>query len=143
MSRLYKIIKENPVYLIYLPLGIHWCLIFTLSSLPGEDYIPTIDLGDKVDHFAAYFVLSVFLYLAMIMQKKYPRFKEFPVKYTFIIAFFYGVFDEFHQLFIPGRYFDLFDLLADVVGTILALYIVHLLHNKVIIVNRKQAQEQM
>jgi VanZ family protein len=35
-----------------------------------------------------------------------------------LISALYGVSDEFHQTFVPGRTFDRFDLLADAVGSI-------------------------
>jgi VanZ family protein len=36
----------------------------------------------------------------------------------FIITLLYGIFDEVHQIFIPGRYFDLLDLAADTTGVV-------------------------
>ena len=131
LAQFYKKIEDYPVWFAYIPLGIHWCVIFALTSLPGSDNTYTFKLGDKIDHFAAYFVLSIFMYLTMIMQNKKILFKEYPFKYSFIIVFFYGVFDELHQIFIPGRSCDIFDLLADVLGSILALLIMHMLYNKV------------
>ena len=34
------------------------------------------------------------------------------------IASLYGVTDEYHQLFVPGREFDVLDLVADTIGSI-------------------------
>ena len=35
-----------------------------------------------------------------------------------VISSLYGVSDEYHQLFVPGRSFDLLDMLADAIGSI-------------------------
>ena len=40
---------------------------------------------------------------------------------AFVIAVLYGVSDEFHQSFVPGRTPDAADVLADAVGAALAL----------------------
>src|SRR5262245_18792144 len=36
-----------------------------------------------------------------------------------VISMLYGVSDEFHQRFVPGRTFDVFDMLADAIGSVL------------------------
>jgi VanZ family protein len=36
-----------------------------------------------------------------------------------VISILYGVSDEFHQRFVPGRTFDVFDMLADAIGSVL------------------------
>jgi len=35
-----------------------------------------------------------------------------------VIASCYGVFDEYHQMFVPGRTFDRLDMLADAIGSV-------------------------
>jgi VanZ family protein len=35
-----------------------------------------------------------------------------------VISTLYGVSDEYHQLFVPGRSFDVFDMLADFIGSV-------------------------
>ena len=35
-----------------------------------------------------------------------------------VISSLYGVSDEYHQLFVPGRTFDVFDMLADAIGSV-------------------------
>jgi VanZ family protein len=34
-----------------------------------------------------------------------------------LISTLYGVSDEYHQLFVPGRTFDVFDIVADAIGS--------------------------
>ena len=35
-----------------------------------------------------------------------------------VISSLYGVSDEYHQVFVPGRTFDLLDMLADAIGSV-------------------------
>ena len=35
-----------------------------------------------------------------------------------LISTLYGVTDEYHQLFVPGRSFDVFDMAADAIGSV-------------------------
>jgi VanZ family protein len=35
-----------------------------------------------------------------------------------VISSLYGVFDEYHQLFVPGRSFDVLDMIADTIGSV-------------------------
>ena len=36
---------------------------------------------------------------------------------AFVISSLYGVSDEYHQLFVPGRSFDVLDMVADAIGS--------------------------
>jgi VanZ family protein len=36
-----------------------------------------------------------------------------------VISTLYGVSDEYHQLYVPGRSFDVFDMLADLIGSVI------------------------
>lgn len=108
--------NNNRVFIfIYLPLIIHWLTIFILTSLPS-DQLPSVEIGDKVNHFLAFFVLAFFLNLTMKYQTKYPSLKESGLLITLIIASFYGLLDELHQLFIPGRSAEVLDWIADSIG---------------------------
>ncbi len=130
LKQFYKILSNHRQFLVFFPLGIVWVTIFTLSSLPSPITYPTINLGDKIDHFFAFFVLSILLSLSLHFQNKYPNLRKRIYFYTFVITISYGIFDELHQLFIPGRFFDLLDLLADFIGTITGIYLVKLLFHK-------------
>lgn len=106
-----------------MPLLIYWIILFILTSLPSNK-LPEIGLSDKIEHFGAYLVLSFLLNMAFRFQKKIKLFSERPNLYSFLFVFIYGIFDEIHQAFIPGRYCDLFDLIADTIGAILGLIII-------------------
>lgn len=68
---------------------------------------------DKVAHGGAFLVLSGFLTLATGR----------PVLAA-LLATLYGLSDEVHQAFVPGRYSDPLDLLADAVGAAMGAWLV-------------------
>jgi VanZ family protein len=77
---------------------------------------------DKVLHFVAYALLSALFLRAF----KTSRIKN-NVKLMFILSVllssFYGISDEIHQHFVPYRSADLMDVLADMLGGIMGVYI--------------------
>lgn len=87
----------------------------------------TLDVSDKIEHFGAYGLLSVFLYLNLYFQNKFEILKKFPGTFTILIASIYGLLDELHQLLVPGRSADVLDWLADFSGSILAVLIIRYL----------------
>jgi VanZ family protein len=58
--------------------------------------------------------------LRALAQGQWNRVTAGRVVLTIAIAAAYGLSDEFHQRFVPGRFFDLRDLLADAIGAGLA-----------------------
>ncbi|AFH49571.1 Putative membrane protein [Ignavibacterium album JCM 16511] len=108
--------NNNRVFIfIYLPLIFHWLTIFILTSLPS-DQLPAVEIGDKVNHFLAFFVLGFFLNLTLRYQTKYPSLKKNILLITVIVAAGYGLLDELHQLLVPGRSAEVFDWVADFIG---------------------------
>ncbi|MEW6601564.1 MAG: VanZ family protein [Nitrospirota bacterium] len=90
-------------------------LIFYLSS-KNNLHLPALPKNfDKVIHMCAYIPLAYLLYLSLK--------KTGISKYIFVLAVIfgitYGITDEFHQSFVPGRDASVGDLLADTVGAFL------------------------
>jgi VanZ family protein len=123
---LLEYLRKNKIYLIYLPLGLYWIALFIATSIPTE-YIPAVGVSDKLNHFFAYLVLSVLLYLTFIFQEKAPLLREYPATFTLLIGSVYGIIDELHQLLIPGRHAEVLDWIADFIGVIAGVLIVKLL----------------
>ncbi len=63
--------------------------------------------SDKVAHALAYFVLGGFASLATGSRPAGA-----------LLAVLFGISDEIHQSFVPGRFPDLWDLVADAVGAL-------------------------
>jgi len=105
------------LFFLRIPLFIHWVTIMILTSIPLES-LPSVRLGDKFEHFLAFFVLGFFLYLNFLFQNKIKLFQKYPFTFTLLLCAAYGAFDELHQLFIPGRSAEFIDWIADFLGAI-------------------------
>jgi VanZ family protein len=93
-------------------------VIFFLSSIPGKAMPPIPALQyDKVIHALVYFVLGVLFCLALRQTSSMPTRRI--VALAAFLSLAYGLSDEFHQLFVPGRSADLYDALADGIGGLL------------------------
>jgi VanZ family protein len=120
---LLKYLEKRKVYLVYLPLIIYWIALLTGTSFPTTA-LPKVGIGDKFMHFGAYFGLGVLLNLSLIFQNKFPKMKVQNNLYTIGIGSLYGIFDEVHQSFIPGRSMEFMDFVADFFGLVLAVVFV-------------------
>ncbi|BHH84028.1 VanZ family protein [Desulforhopalus sp. 52FAK] len=93
--------------------------IFFLSHQRGDEItLPDFSNSDLVAHMLAYGVLAATILYAW--EKSYRTL--YPVKVillTVITCLIYGISDEFHQSFIPGRYVSVLDVVADTVGPLL------------------------
>jgi len=132
--QLYNLFLSNKKKYLYIPLGLYWLLIFILTSIPGRSMPKIFGFSDKIKHFGAYLVLAFLLNFALIIQKKYSLINKYSIIFTFLIVLFYGLFDEVHQIFIPGRFFDWWDLVANGVGSLLGIILVKV----IIIFNQKK-----
>ena len=111
-------VKESRLnfFLFYwFPVLFYCGIIFTLSSFSFD--LKTVESlhVDKIVHLIEYFLLGVLASRAF--NNSFPRVAVF--KYYFLIILFcslYGLSDEIHQLFVPGREFSGADILADVLG---------------------------
>lgn len=84
-------------------------IISYLAFLPNYDNLPqVVSISDVINHFAAFFTLSFFLY---------KGFNTTIVK-LFLILSIYGLFIETVQYFLPNRVFSLEDIFVDLVGVI-------------------------
>jgi VanZ family protein len=99
-------------------------VIFFLSSMPGDRLVlPPIVNIDKVAHMAIYGLLALTVFYAFggsSLDRLHPSMISLLV---ILICTLYGLSDEFHQSFIPNRSADVFDVLADCIGAIIACII--------------------
>ncbi|MFH1413769.1 MAG: VanZ family protein [Candidatus Omnitrophota bacterium] len=93
-------------------------VIFILSSIPGSE-IPSIFLfQDVFAHLFIYFVLAWFF--ARALKNTDPKIKSAKVIiYTVLFGVLYGVTDEFHQAFVPYRYFSGMDMFFNGIGSLI------------------------
>lgn len=105
----------------WLPVFIWAFLIFYLSSLP----IPAVSAVGwqefavkKFAHMVVYGVLAILLYRTL----KFENIRRAAILSVAISAL-YGVTDEYHQSFTPGRGPSIKDVIFDTIGAYLAVYV--------------------
>jgi VanZ family protein len=117
----------------YLP-AVLWLIFVTgLSVTPGVP-LPKFDLfsPDKLGHVAAYGLLSGLLLWGIFRSKKrLPNWKEGLL--IFSLSTGYGILIEFVQgAFIPGRFYEVDDMIANAAGAALAWGASYLLLRKIV-----------
>tara|TARA_B100000945_G_scaffold161492_1_gene129670 strand:- start:713 stop:1105 length:393 start_codon:yes stop_codon:yes gene_type:complete len=104
----------------YITFSIIWMMfIFFLSSQSNEKFqevsysIKWLKFQNFIAHFTLYFILGFF----------FINFLHFYIKNTikkilsyFLLIIFYSVFDEIHQHFVPGRFFEIIDIFINIIG---------------------------
>ena len=125
---MFKYLEKRKVWLVYVPLAVYWLMLIIGTSLP-LNRLPTIGLSDKISHLLAYFGLSVLLNLTLIYQRKSKFLFDKAGWVAILICLVYGVVDELHQMFVPGRLADTLDWLADSTGTIFGVLFLNFLIN--------------
>ena len=121
----YKEIKNlnwKKILKYWAPVILYAALIFIISSLSlPQQELPGLPYLDKVLHLIEYSILGFLLYRAFINSDN-----KFLVKYcvllTILTAVCYGLSDEYHQLFVPTREFDLYDVLFDGIGASISVF---------------------
>jgi len=88
-------------------------LLFLLSSIPGGVGGLALPISDKLVHAALYAVLGSALAFG---RARSPM--VVPHLVLLCLGALYGVTDEVHQAFVPGRSPDIADWIADVVGLV-------------------------
>ena len=92
-------------------------VVFTLTSIP-KLHSPVHDSlnVDKLAHFLVYTIFA-YLFMKMSVQEKYSQ----RLKLLCLFAVIIPIFDELHQIPIPGRTFSFFDICADFLGFLVVI----------------------
>ena len=111
---------------VALVLALAWAaLIFYLSSRSTLPIPLLFPMQDKLMHFTAYGVMG-FLVSAARQHAARGNPAAF-IMTSVVLCGLYGLSDEYHQSFVPGRDPDVFDLCADVVGALAGTLLVYML----------------
>ncbi|MEZ5284442.1 MAG: VanZ family protein [Vicinamibacterales bacterium] len=109
---------------LWLPVLAYMALLFGLSAQsgpPGEGTLPDwlVELPDWLQHGIAYAGLAL-VTLRATSGGRWRGVGAWAVALAWLCAVAYGLSDEFHQSFVPGRTPDLRDIAADATGAALA-----------------------
>ena len=115
--------RQITAVLRMVPLAVAMGTIFFLSHQPGDELsLPAFPGSDKVAHGLAYGTLGAAVYFAFADRRK--------IAYSWTIAAIaititlgYGILDEFHQSFVPGRDVSGGDILADFLGGCVGIFL--------------------
>ena len=109
------------VRFIFLALAILWAgVIFYLSSQPSIDTPSLFPGQDKLFHMVAFGILGFLLMGGMKITSSSYQTRQ--VGFVVVLVVLYGLLDEFHQYFVPGRTMDIYDALADAAGGLLGAW---------------------
>lgn len=102
--------------------------IFYISSLTFEPSVPGTNILSMLYHILAFFFFSLFLLISLTKGKG----KFLPFTLAILISIAYGISDEIHQFFVPGRYCGLFDVGLDSLGILFAsmIYFISIKYRK-------------
>jgi VanZ family protein len=102
--------------------------IFYISGLQGGPAITfSFPLKAVIYHIGIFFLFCMFLMIALSRGKS----KDW-LFFAIIFSFFYGITDELHQHFVPGRHVSVGDFLINAVGITFAslIYYIRFVQNK-------------
>lgn len=108
---------------LLLPVG-HMGALYYASSIPGGDPRLALGLPDYMLHGGAYATLALLWRFALSRSFRTPPRQAAALAWFFSFA--YGVLDEIHQSFVPGRDPSVSDLAADGLGAGMALLLLAL-----------------
>jgi VanZ family protein len=100
-------------------------LIFALSAQPHP--LPDLPYGWDPEvvgiagHFLEYAILAALTLRALSRSVDPPEARRRAFTMALAITLAYALSDEIHQLFVPGRAFQLFDLAVDTAGALVGL----------------------
>jgi len=116
--------KFSKFIIFWLPVLVWGTVIFAFSSRPStptsqifwEDFILK-----KMAHVTIFGIFCSLVYRALKKSLSKQKYMEY---LSIALTFLYGVTDEIHQSFVPGRDSTLRDMLIDTFGGVLAMYLI-------------------
>ena len=102
----------------WLPVIVYCTAIFIQSSFPTTEQLPSWPFLDKILHVAAYALLG-FLVFRALATGHLTNNLNLALIISALFAGLYGLSDEWHQSFVPGRSAEAADALADLIGGML------------------------
>lgn len=90
-------------------------VIFFFSSLTHTDLKQMPEVSDILTHGAVYGLLGALLYFSF---SRYPSVK------AVLLSSLYGISDEFHQSFVPGRTPEIKDLIVDTAAALISVLVI-------------------
>lgn len=84
----------------------------------------------KLAHFTEYFILGILVYNLISSYNKRTYM-------ALIICILYAISDEVHQIFVPGRSCQMYDILIDSLGSLVGIFLIFVC-NKILGIGKKK-----
>lgn len=98
-------------------------ILISIQSHIGEDKLsPSLASSDKVAHFVIFGLLGWLLARAFYKEKN-TFLQQNYFWLVLVVVVIFALIDEIHQHYIPGRYSDIWDWIADLSGALVFLII--------------------
>ena len=110
-------------------LSIVWAMIIALLTLTsgGMEVDSEYENVDKVAHAFTFLILSFLLIVGFKKECNYLFHMD--VRYSSVLlAIMYGVTIEFLQILVPGRQFELMDIVANSVGSVFGMLLFYIVY---------------
>lgn len=100
-----------------------WTALVLIGSLLPKYNVPQqfLQLSDKLLHVLMYFLLCFLVGIGLTKQNKYPEARVKAIIVAIVYSAFIGILMEVLQEFVPGRYGDWKDMVANLIGVLLAV----------------------
>jgi VanZ family protein len=108
------------------PVVVWMVFIYVMSSIPKLPHVPLFFDANTVAHALVFGVLFLLGERAFFYQHRSPILKRNSFWAAFALTCVYGILDEIHQSFVPGRTPDAMDVLADATGAIVMMLVLRL-----------------
>ena len=105
--------RRRIVWPVALAVAITWCSSRSVDGIPGA-----FEGRDKLVHFALYGLMATLVARIQAVARTRPL----GMYAAILIVSVFGVTDELHQHFTPGRSMDVWDWVADTLGAVLATF---------------------
>jgi len=127
LRQVWHFVIINYFVFFWVPVYAYMGMIFQLSSMPNPMSLPAASWALFVFGSSATYVLHTLEYLGLsfilAVALRHSR-HEFLIKHSYIIGFaiaaLFGISDEIHQIYVPGRECSIWDMGADSLGAFLA-----------------------
>lgn len=104
--------KRGTLFIYWFFTIIYMAIIFYLSSQKWPEVLGGFEISDKLIHTLVYIPLAFLLYNSLVKS----GIRKYAFVFAFLLTTIYGISDELHQAFVPGREASLFDFFADSFG---------------------------
>jgi len=101
---------------VFLYAGIIWKMS---SEVLVEGGISSFQISSTILHIIEFGGFGIITFSAILSLVSFST----SIYFTVAIGSLYGIIDEIHQLFVPGRVFSGYDMAADVIGVVLAILV--------------------